>query len=985
MKNCSSIIAYLVILLICLPACGSSSISTKVQASRIQSTTAHTRTKQEALKINEKGRKGKANFVSNDLSQEGQNPSSKQSTTGQREKQTIPKPLSITKRGITVFAKATGGKSQSIQLYDYTVALVIGIDQYENLGASEMLSYAVKDAKGVEKVLRNSFKFDEIITLYNEQATRNTIMKTLYGFRSLSPNAGVLIYFACHGVTIPNTVDGKDLGYLVPYDGSLNSSDMYKNISMQQIKSDICVSISAKHVFFVFDACFAGLMLDTRGNLIRPSRDFSYLKAITNEQVRQVLTAGSKDQTVLDNGPGGHSVFTGRFIEALANTEDYITARELGQYLKQKVYGDAAARGHTQRPVDGEIYGTGDFVFVPDFEKKGREIGVEINALETEIIRLKKLKDEAAKAQDQVRNREIERQQVIKEAELKQAQIRKKQKENSVKRQRQAALEAERLEKDSKQRESKNEQRLAILRTQAEKMRQSLSQSMTESMTIESAVFELKRIKEQREEIFQNFSIEIKRQTQDLNRFYEKKIAPITDISPWDKEFETKEDYEVRVNEAERKAAPFQRAKEQRISSVRHQLQTTCESLTKPLDNQIKELREKRFSVPASQVSLKFLRYNLKLQLMIGTLTLNRKTEKFFINMPAPKAREYKYKPDLFATEVLMKPTLDGPKFDQMIFHGPGYSDSYKLKPFLSISDDGRLVTFAVNEVIDINNGLKVIKSEGIYVAYANGIVRDRETGLEWVAGPDEDINWHKAKEWMQSLNLDGGGWRMPTNGDLKSLCKKVSGPRKITPLLNTTGCSVWSAETDTSRGGGDGFFAYTLSLSHCNLPSHFTGGGFCTRVFAVRSQKEPNSKRLEVASLPHKSLHSQSTSAYNIVQRDGIYVAYANGIVRDTYTGLEWKVGPDRDTTWDDARSWVQSLGGGWRMPTGRELDRLCKRGIGPRNMTPLLKTTGWWVWSGKSKNLAFAKDFYLNFGSKYRPWIKPDDSKDVRAFAVR
>jgi len=52
-------------------------------------------------------------------------------------------------RGISVVAKTTKGQSQKIQLYDYTAALIVGIDRYENLGASEQLTYAVKDAKGI--------------------------------------------------------------------------------------------------------------------------------------------------------------------------------------------------------------------------------------------------------------------------------------------------------------------------------------------------------------------------------------------------------------------------------------------------------------------------------------------------------------------------------------------------------------------------------------------------------------------------------------------------------------------------------------------------------------------------------------------------------------------------------------------------------------------------------------------------------------------
>ena len=120
------------------------------------------------------------------------------------------------------------------------------------MGASARLTYAVKDAEGFGKVLRDTFRFNNIITLFNEQATREKILQTLYGFRSLTSDAGVVVYFAGHGITIPGTFGAKDLGYLVPYDGSLESSEMYKNISMQQVKSDICVLYQRETRFFHF-------------------------------------------------------------------------------------------------------------------------------------------------------------------------------------------------------------------------------------------------------------------------------------------------------------------------------------------------------------------------------------------------------------------------------------------------------------------------------------------------------------------------------------------------------------------------------------------------------------------------------------------------------------------------------------------------------------------------------------------------------------
>lgn len=76
--------------------------------------------------------------------------------------------------------------------------------------------------------------------------------------------------------------------------------------------------------------------------------------------------------------------------------------------------------------------------------------------------------------------------------------------------------------------------------------------------------------------------------------------------------------------------------------------------------------------------------------------------------------------------------------------------------------------------------------------------------------------------------------------------------------------------------------------------------------------------------------------------------------------------MGPDRDTRWNKARAWVEGVkiaGGGWRMPTVDELKALYERGKGDRNMTPLLKTTGWWVWSRETKGSSDA--WFFNFPS--------------------
>ena len=129
-------------------------------------------------------------------------------------------------------------------------------------------------------------------------------------------------------------------------------------------------------------------------------------------------------------------------------------------------------------------------------------------------------------------------------------------------------------------------------------------------------------------------------------------------------------------------------------------------------------------------------------------------------------------------------------------------------------------------------------------------------------------------------------------------------------------------------------------------------------------------------------------SSTSEVIKRDGQYVAYANGVVKDTKTGLQWIAGPDRNTSFNEARSWVQSLNlddGGWRMPTMDELETLYEKGKGNRNMTSLLKTTGWFVWSGGTKGSSRSWGFDFQNGSRMRTSRYRSTKAIGRAFAVR
>ena len=147
--------------------------------------------------------------------------------------------------------------------------------------------------------------------------------------------------------------------------------------------------------------------------------------------------------------------------------------------------------------------------------------------------------------------------------------------------------------------------------------------------------------------------------------------------------------------------------------------------------------------------------------------------------------------------------------------------------------------------------------------------------------------------------------------------------------------------------------------------------------------------KSYKVASLPEKPKYSPPVQKSGEIDRDGAFIVYANGIVKDTKTGLQWKAGPDKDMDWNEAKSWVENLnidGGGWRMPTMKELEGLYKKGMGSHNLTSLLLNTTskhLWVWSGETK--IWWKAGIFDFRNGYRGWYDRSGSYTDRAFAVR
>ena len=93
--------------------------------------------------------------------------------------------------------------------------------------------------------------------------------------------------------------------------------------------------------------------------------------------------------------------------------------------------------------------------------------------------------------------------------------------------------------------------------------------------------------------------------------------------------------------------------------------------------------------------------------------------------------------------------------------------------------------------------GAAVAEDGSRFVALAHGVVADRQTGLEWIAGPDEDTSYDQAARWVRTLTVAGGGWRMPTASEINTLCRTPGDLSGITPLLNTRATHIWPHQDD--------------------------------------------------------------------------------------------------------------------------------------------------------------------------------------------
>ena len=250
--------------------------------------------------------------------------------------------------------------------YHNQYILVVGINKYKNIGINP-LQNAINDANAVSYMF-NKMGF-EVKELYNENATKNGILKSFYDImKKIHKNDSFIFYYAGHGQGF--TLKNKErIGYIVPYDADINLSEQdlflydQEAIQLNTIRK-YCKNMYAKHIALIFDCCFAGLAMK-RGISIINNYNTNYYNDILNRKAINILTAGD-DQPVSDGNI--NSPFTKAILNGISNKgcdlndrDGFITFTQLAVYVKNKV---EKATGRRQRPqFDNLSLDDGDFLF----------------------------------------------------------------------------------------------------------------------------------------------------------------------------------------------------------------------------------------------------------------------------------------------------------------------------------------------------------------------------------------------------------------------------------------------------------------------------------------------------------------------------------------------------------------------------------------------------------------------------------------------
>ncbi len=241
-------------------------------------------------------------------------------------------------RGLQILANQLEQSTQIGKQY----FLIIGIDRYEQWMP---LQNPVRDAKEISNIISSRYYIDEIIELFDEEATKANIIRTFHNLQQrLEINDSLFIFYAGHG-HIDNTTNS---GFWIPVNAGTDQYEQANWLPNSQILG-LIQNIKATHVLLISDSCFSGDLLNVTRGIAPSSFDIPYFKEAYQRTSRQVITSGASE-TVPDE-----SEFTLQLKMALQkNSSSFIDPLMLFNQIRLGVsetlplFGSLSGTGHQE-------------------------------------------------------------------------------------------------------------------------------------------------------------------------------------------------------------------------------------------------------------------------------------------------------------------------------------------------------------------------------------------------------------------------------------------------------------------------------------------------------------------------------------------------------------------------------------------------------------------------------------------------------------
>jgi len=417
--------------------------------------------------------------------------------------------------------------------------------------------------------------------------------------------------------------------------------------------------------------------------------------------------------------------------------------------VKEKVYSDANARGHIQTPKYGELFGLGDYVFVPSIERKVEDVQEKIAKLQAEKIRLDKLEKAAVEARDEQAQRNAALEKRVLEAKLKAEELRQGQLAEDQRKRKQQAAQQKAMEDTLASQKLAAEQRLIALRKKVEEKRKSLGSTTLSALSPEKSLADMQRIDVRINEIREQFRTELKTGVlQIVNRF---NVSFLQLTNQTKDEFETSQEFESRKKQEHSKLNGKQAGE---LTAFQEKVEKEYNVQISPFLKQLHDLSVNEFTLTAGELILKLGMYNSEFDTYPLSIQAKKLVKGVLVaangNVPIPRmeAREFKQH---FENNML-RPEIKG---------------SF-LSPKVFLISKAYVVDDATSKKYDLFNAP--------FVDLGNRTIYDPNTLLIWSKFNSHKMFHSEVATYINGLNNEEfcgfSDWRLPTKQEFHELVK---------------------------------------------------------------------------------------------------------------------------------------------------------------------------------------------------------------------